>query len=158
MVISFIVRGKVCPSCKEHKRYSAFQLSRERPDGYQAYCRDCHAVKTKITREKYPDRVKARRKKYVAENVEKVKNKNRRVKLKNEYGISIEDYNIMLENQNSSCAMCGKHQSEIDRRLDVDHCHITGKVRGLLCGECNRRLGIYEMIKDSAKAYLERYG
>jgi hypothetical protein len=57
------------------------------------------------------------------------------------YGITLEDYNKMFEEQQGCCAICGRHQSELKRALAVDHSHETGKVRGLLCGKCNHALG-----------------
>jgi len=46
--------------------------------------------------------------------------------------------------QEGRCAICKRHQSEFRRRLDVDHSHSTGKVRGLLCVACNRGIGFFE--------------
>jgi hypothetical protein len=68
-------------------------------------------------------------------------------RLKKEYGIGIDDYNKMFNEQNGACYICKKHQSELNSTLAVDHCHKTGKVRGLLCYKCNTALGlIYESI------------
>ena len=67
--------------------------------------------------------------------------------LRKQYGITLEDYYKMLEEQNHVCAICGRaeyatdHRSGLPRALAVDHCHETGKVRGLLCTNCNRGLG-----------------
>lgn len=58
--------------------------------------------------------------------------------LKHRYGLSAEMYNALLATQGGGCAICG--QTKTRRRLDVDHNHITGKVRGLLCGKCNRAI------------------
>lgn len=57
------------------------------------------------------------------------------------YGITLNEYNTMLQEQNSCCHICGKHESENGKRLAVDHCHNTGKVRKLLCQQCNAALG-----------------
>ena len=57
------------------------------------------------------------------------------------YGISVEDYEQMLEDQNGGCYICGK-KPEGKRALDIDHDHTTGKVRGLLCSNHNRALGL----------------
>jgi len=76
-------------------------------------------------------------KKRYADNPRKSKDAN----LKNSYGISIEEYEIMFEKQGGRCAICGKHQSELTKRLFVDHDHKTGQVRGLLCANCNAGLG-----------------
>ena len=61
--------------------------------------------------------------------------------LTKQYGISLETYNEMFENQQGCCAICGKHQAEFKRSLAVDHDHVTGKVHGLLCSGCNNTLG-----------------
>lgn len=61
--------------------------------------------------------------------------------LKSQYGITTEHYNEMFINQNGCCKICGIHQSVLTQRLSVDHCHISNKVRGLLCKKCNTGLG-----------------
>lgn len=53
------------------------------------------------------------------------------------YGLSLEDYDAMLARQHGACAICKKKS---DKTLCVDHCHSTGKVRGLLCHKCNSAL------------------
>lgn len=68
-------------------------------------------------------------------------NKLRNNALKWSYGITLQDYNIMFEEQKGKCLICQKHQTELKRKLFVDHCHSTGKVRGLLCTHCNTLLG-----------------
>jgi hypothetical protein len=60
------------------------------------------------------------------------------------YGITLEQFNTLLELQKFVCAVCYKQQT---RTLNVDHNHTTGQIRGLLCGNCNRAIGyIYEDI------------
>lgn len=61
--------------------------------------------------------------------------------MKKLYGLTPDDYNQMLEEQNFSCALCTRHASEFKRALFVDHDHTTGVVRGLLCAKCNLGLG-----------------
>lgn len=62
-------------------------------------------------------------------------------RLKSRYGSTLEEYNRIREKQNNCCAICGIHESELTRKLCVDHDHKTGKIRGLLCGRCNVGLG-----------------
>lgn len=65
------------------------------------------------------------------------------------YGITLEEYNFMRNQQNYCCAICNRHESEVERgraissetALQVDHCHDIGHVRGLLCTNCNTMIG-----------------
>ena len=78
--------------------------------------------------------------------------------LKSTYGITLKDYNILLENQNHKCAICGRKQEEFTRKFAVDHCHITDKVRGLLYGNCNVGIGNLQddvNILEKAIKYLK---
>lgn len=77
--------------------------------------------------------------------------------IRRQYGISLDEYNEMLENQRYKCAICGNEDEVEGRRLAIDHCHETNKIRGLLCGKCNRGLGLfYDNIDllEKAKQYL----
>lgn len=58
------------------------------------------------------------------------------------YGITLEQYSNMLDAQGGVCAICESHDKAF-AHLAVDHCHTTGKVRGLLCNKCNRAIGIF---------------
>jgi hypothetical protein len=60
--------------------------------------------------------------------------------LKYRYDITLSDYNKMFEEQEGKCWICSTHISELKYPLQVDHSHITGAVRGLLCNRCNSRL------------------
>lgn len=71
------------------------------------------------------------------------------------YGITQEDYDRMFDNQKGCCAICGIHQSKLKQKLHVDHCHNTGKVRKLLCRNCNIHLGWYEKWTQNIKNYLK---
>jgi len=68
------------------------------------------------------------------------------------YGISLKEYNAMVESQDGKCAICGVDETLEIRgktvRLAVDHCHTTGKVRGLLCAKCNQGIGC---LKDDVE-------
>jgi len=75
------------------------------------------------------------------------------------YGITIAIYNRMLEEQRGVCAICFK-KCKSGRSLSVDHCHKTGKVRALLCGNCNQGLGSFcDDIKNIERAleYLKKH-
>ena len=80
-----------------------------------------------------------------------------RDKLQREYGITLEQYLALLAAQDGVCAICRTAPAE-KKRLHVDHCHETGRVRALLCVACNTQLGAYERIRSQAAAYLAQYG
>lgn len=65
-------------------------------------------------------------------------------KLKKRYGITQEQYDQMSSSQNDTCAICPKSKIHKNKKLSVDHNHKTGKIRGLLCDNCNRALGFLE--------------
>ncbi len=76
-------------------------------------------------------------------------NRVRNTELKKLFGITLPDYEQMLSEQGGLCAICGKTQRGTrNKRLCVDHCHETGRVRGLLCDHCNRAIGL---LGDSAE-------
>ena len=80
--------------------------------------------------------------------------------LKCKYGISLNDYEQMLEEQNGCCAICKAHYTKFSKLLAVDHCHKTGKIRGLLCINCNTALGKFKdnpFVLQTAIDYLEVY-
>lgn len=86
--------------------------------------------------------------------------------LKKRYGITADQYRSMWDAQGGCCAICGNPEKTMDprfkgiRRLAVDHCHKTGKVRGLLCYLCNNgmgKLGEDPRVLRAAADYLERH-
>ncbi len=89
-------------------------------------------------RNKNKERWTAYNKKWKAEN----KHRTRGYELKGHYGITLEQYDQMLANQNHSCKICKKHKDLFKGPLVVDHCHETKKIRGLLCTPCNTALGL----------------
>lgn len=78
---------------------------------------------------------------------EKRKTYQKNIRLIAEYGITIDEYNIMLSEQKNVCRICKKpeniihYKSKMPKELSVDHCHKTGRVRGLLCSKCNIVIG-----------------
>ena len=91
---------------------------------------------------------------YGKERHRKNPDRNRRDLFKSRYGITVEEYSKIFEEQEGFCLICKKHQAEFKTRLCVDHCHTTLKVRGLLCRRCNLGLGQYEKNKISYEKYL----
>src|SRR5262245_24246278 len=71
------------------------------------------------------------------------------------YGITLADYDRMLSEQDGKCKICKSDKAgKTGQCFAVDHCHSTGKVRGLLCIDCNGRLAWYEKHASAAAAYL----
>lgn len=81
----------------------------------------------------------------------------RKGRLRDNFGITPEQYEEMARSQDNRCALCPNTHTEL-HRLSVDHDHKTGKVRGLLCGTCNRKLGVYETNKQKFEEYLKQHG
>lgn len=85
----------------------------------------------------------------------------RAANLKKKYNLSVAEYNQMVKQQNGLCKVCKKPETALDKRtnkiknLAVDHCHKTGKVRGLLCSGCNGGLGLFKDNKDALLAAVE---
>lgn len=78
--------------------------------------------------------------------------------LRLKYGISLDSYFAMLESQDNACAICGKMDDGTPKFFHLDHCHDTGKVRGILCKDCNLGLGRFSDDPDRLRAaigYLE---
>ena len=88
-----------------------------------------------------------RKKRWRYRNPERSAESNRRTRLRREYGLELEDYERMLGEQGGVCKVCGKQETRMSVRgiidpLAVDHDHVTGRVRGLLCSNCNTALGL----------------
>lgn len=94
------------------------------------------ARKSRIWHHQNRDRALARQKKYRDENPDKV----RATQRKSRYGVTQEQYDNLLIEQAYCCAICVLPPRK-GRPLSVDHCHTTGKIRGLLCNKCNLTLG-----------------
>jgi len=117
-------------------------------------CRDCVLIavtKYRCTEKGHRMYLRARRK-YVQRNKTQTRIYDRNYKMYNKeqaalykrkqtvekYGITEADYERMYTAQNGCCAICKKHSSNFKRRLNIDHNHKTGQVRGLLCYRCNK--------------------
>lgn len=77
------------------------------------------------------------------------------------YGITTDDYDRLFSLQHGGCAICGTKEIDKAKRRKyfcVDHCHKSGKVRGLLCVSCNVLLGQFELKKRAIIRYLEDSG
>jgi hypothetical protein len=131
---------KQCSKCGMPKPLSSFKAARKNPDGLYGWCRACctkrfHELNT-------PERraTAARRVRDAA------------------WGLSDGEYDSMLEAQGGGCAICGE-TCKSGRSLAVDHDHASGQIRGLLCGDCNRAIGMMADSPErlrSAADYVER--
>ena len=127
---------KLCKVCGEHKPLSEFSPHRQQKDKLHPYCKTCHASRMKRYR-------------HAAGEPEWVKAKDRM--LRRNFGIGWEQYQQIFEQQSGKCCICGQPEQtkrsatyrgeNLQLLLAVDHDHVTGKVRGLLCGTCNRGIG-----------------
>jgi len=136
-----LLNGEIrCAKCETLKSKNEFYEDGRTYSGYSPYCKSCNNIDCKKRRS------------------EKTKETHRGIHLKASYGLSIQDYQTMLKDQNNACALCGR--SEEYKALSVDHDHKTGKVRGLLCNKCNTALGFFQdNIETVSKAldYLKRF-
>jgi hypothetical protein len=114
-----------CTECKKNKPNKEFYKRGEvkRGRNYFSKCSDCCR---KQNRKSFHSSIKSRNS-----------------RLKRKFNITYEEYLILLYNQNYSCYICDIPEKELTKKLAVDHCHKTGKVRGLLCNKCNTALGLF---------------
>lgn len=174
---------KTCAYCKIDKALSEFRNDAAKKDGKSSYCNTCNKIKQQEWYIKNKDKarqtavksyhnnkeqIQKRRKQHRENNLELYREKSRakynphKSKLRSwkKAGIknmSHERYQLLLTQQEHSCAICKTHQSKLKRVLNVDHDHVTGEVRGLLCDACNRALGYFKdsvQILKTAQDYL----
>ena len=126
---------KWCPGCSTYKEIELFGSNKASSDGLTAYCRPCHNDKGR-------------------ENRIKRHGSTREYHLRRRYGITGADYDAMVAAQGGVCALCRERPPQ-----HVDHDHVTGTVRGLLCSCCNQGLGNFRDSVAALRAavvYLER--
>jgi hypothetical protein len=108
--------NKVCNECNEEKHVDSFSADPRSKNGRRSKCKQC----------RNKQRPKVQRKYFLAK----------------KFNITEEEYEVLLEKQNGVCAICGnKEESSTKQYLAVDHCHQTGRIRGLLCNKCNVGVG-----------------
>ena len=116
---------------------------------------------TKEERREYFKRPEVREKINKRRQTPKYRDKARRSWLLRTYGITLEEYNKQLELQDGKCAICNcLPETSFRGTLGVDHDHITGQVRGLLCRNCNQAIGLLQdspVVLKQATDYLIKY-
>jgi hypothetical protein len=98
----------------------------------------------------------AKRREWYRKNVEKLRLQSRVSRLQRRFGMTLDEYEAMLEAQDRRCGACRR---DFDRTPSVDHDHATGQVRGLLCNRCNVAIGFAEDDPERLEAaanYLRR--
>lgn len=169
---------KVCTKCLVEKELSMFDVVKsKRKDGsiyvsHRSRCKECenkrkyllktnspekliiYKEKSNTRRKKSYDKNKLLEKQRQAEwlNNKKVNGSYKNMWLLNKYKISQEIYDDLRFNQNYCCAICGISEEMYKKSFHVDHCHVTNKIRGLLCHKCNMGLGLF---KDSEELLLK---
>jgi hypothetical protein len=120
------ITDKQCRKCMVVQPRQNFCTDNSKSDGKFIYCKDC---------------LKQR-------NAKRTQSLRRAWHLSRKYGLSPEEYRKLLDDQGNCCAICetnpptGKATRKKNRRFAVDHCHATGKIRGVLCSNCNTLLGL----------------
>lgn len=132
---------KQCNGCSLWLRPEEYHKDSTKSDGLATRCKQCRNA--------------SHRKRY-KENREAILARNTARKLMKKYGLTVEQWNAMYEAQDGRCAICKRVPK---RKLNVDHCHDSGRVRGLLCGDCNRALGLFREsaeVISTAALYVAR--
>ena len=141
---------KQCSKCREPKPLTAFNRCSAAKDGLQWQCRVCVKAYYKPSEVTEASRERSRQRMFLANLRER--------------NLTLQAYDDLLEAQGHVCALCGqgemaKRRGRI-RRLCIDHDHVTGRVRALLCNKCNALLGQADDLPErlrSAADYLERH-
>lgn len=144
------MKTKICTRCNKEKPLSEFYKTKHNKVGVIAECKVC---KRTYTMQRWQG-IKSNPVLHEKEK-ERCRKNSRRWSLKEDYGLTIEDWNKLFKKQQGCCAICGKHQSEFEEVLCVDHRHSDDKVRGLLCRKCNMVLGLVDESNTIIQGMLE---
>jgi Recombination endonuclease VII len=149
---------KFCNGCKEWRSKGDFNKDPKAPDKLHYRCRLCRRKYRR--QQEVKDRTAAYNKKYARENPELMKAKDRKNSLKRFWNMTVEEFEALKKSQGGTCALCDKTESNPHKSLCIDHDHATGKIRGLLCDNHNRAMGLFkDSIEDMEKAikYLRNH-
>lgn len=117
---------KKCIDCKEVKSFDNFHKATQRADGFAIVCKPCKAKRDKEYHWKNRDRILSHKRS------PEVVNRRRAGR----YNLTVKQLETLIEKSNGICGICKTRPA-----TDVDHCHKTGRVRGMLCKPCNSTLG-----------------
>ena len=148
-----IQHKKYCPKCEKIKDLDEFSTMKTKSK-IASHCKECNREML----DEYYDTEKGRNAKKQQYLTNKLRYRN--ATLKRKYGITLEEYNAILNNQGGGCAICHKTEEENKKMLAVDHSHQTNKNRALLCSSCNICIGFIEkndLDVDKIKNYLINY-
>jgi hypothetical protein len=149
---------KICKRCGVSRPKAEFSRSKGERDGLQRWCKPCNRVERVRFREANPERYAAYYRAWrKANNTSEVLRKRN---LKYNYGITSEQWEDMFELQGRKCAICASATTRGPGWM-TDHDHTTGRVRGVLCHDCNISLGGYERLMphlSRVTAYLATSG
>lgn len=163
------INGKKCKKCGKIQPTSRFVNDRNRRDGKHPYCSNCTRayIKEHNKKQETKEKIKkyqlsysrtTKRKQQIAKYRNEVMSsgltKARIFSLKHNYGISEDEFLIILRNQNNMCVICKKPFKKLSD-IQVDHCHKSGKIRGFLCKLCNRALGQVFEDTDILKSMID---
>jgi len=160
--------SKICSRCRRYLSCDNFYINSATSTGLSGYCKDCdkkrkktpeYRVKANETQRKYyknnPE-YRERAREYARQRTPEEK---RQQDLKKNYNMTLEDFMLILEQQRGCCAICGTNDP-YSRHINgwcVDHNHNTGRVRGILCHQCNVAVGHLQdspELCDNAAQYL----
>lgn len=127
---------KKCNKCLEVKSLDLFFKAKKTSTGLYTICKACKTASTLAWRARNRDKYNASMRRYNSIH-------RKRIHFQSAYGITLDEYYKILEDQAYRCAMCRKLPST-KRQLVVDHCHGSGRIRGLLCYGCNRAIAILD--------------
>jgi hypothetical protein len=143
-----ILQTKTCSKCRALLKLENFYV---RKDGrYRTECKHCIKKRNSEYHQANKEKIKQTTKKWAKNNKERIRDS----KLKSKFGITLEQKEILFKGQGNCCAICKSTQNTKNRDWDVDHCHDTNAIRGILCSNCNRALGLF---KDSPENLLSAY-
>lgn len=146
---------KPCTKCKKVKQLTDFYNHIKH--GPRPECKICTKERSAKNWKKNKKTIVDRNNEWREVNKAKLATYTRKQSLRRKYNITPEAYEEMMKSQNNECAIC-KQISE--KTFAVDHCHKTGKIRGLLCSACNTALGFLKedlTIVESLKKYIIKH-